>query len=395
MENFHIPYMLPTMLLFGALVLKAPTLLRAWRDPDVRATTLLLLWASAVLVVITPINIHRLNVITGVPNIAAPWAYSFLTAFCATGLTMIMRWREPPSNRRRRRMIAIYWIYAGIGLGLWSTFLLADVPEPRIYDLDTYYASTPWMREHILLYVLAHAVSSLVAAGMLWKWYPAIAKGWVKSGVVCLQIGYALGLAFDIAKLIAVSARWTGHDLDVFSTKVAPPFALLEAVLVALGFIIPQAGPAVLKYLRDQRDYYRLRVLWRAIRVTRAAAATANFGLWTPLDLRLIQRQQRIYDALRVLAPFVDHADYQRHYEAAVAEHGEECARGQAGAITILDALSAYTANTPLHTGDTPPQIGPEITSHVDAIGWAMQHPRLLDRTRQRATFTESHTEHV
>ncbi len=164
------------MLLFGALVLKAPTLLRAWRDPDVRATTLLLLWASAVLVVITPINIHRLNVITGVPNIAAPWAYSFLTAFCATGLTMIMRWREPPSNRRRRRMIAIYWIYAGIGLGLWSTFLLADVPEPRIYDLDTYYASTPWMREHILLYVLAHAVSSLVAAGMLWKWYPAIAK---------------------------------------------------------------------------------------------------------------------------------------------------------------------------------------------------------------------------
>lgn len=97
--QFHIPYAIPTALLASALAFKLPTFARAWRDPEVRATTLLLTWATAVLVVITPVNIRRLNTLTGVPNIAAPWAYSFLTAFCATGLTMIMRWREaPPRN---------------------------------------------------------------------------------------------------------------------------------------------------------------------------------------------------------------------------------------------------------------------------------------------------------
>lgn len=221
--HFHVPYLLPTALLAIALAFKTPTFLRAWRDPDVRATTLLLTWATAVLVVINPINIHRLNVLTGVPNIAAPWAYSFLTAFNATGLTMIIRWREAPSEGRRRRMIRIYWIYAAVGVGLWATFLLAHAPEPRVYDLDTYYACTPWMREHILLYVLAHMVSALVATYMLWRWLPEVTNRWLKTGVVFLQLGFASGLVFDVTKLIAVSARWFGADLDVLSTKAAPP----------------------------------------------------------------------------------------------------------------------------------------------------------------------------
>ncbi|MEU3296670.1 MAB_1171c family putative transporter [Streptomyces longwoodensis] len=395
MADLHIPYAIPTITLVAALGLRAPMLWRAGRDPEVRATALLLLWAAAVLVVITPVNIDRLNRATGIANIAAPWAYSFLTAFCATALTMIMRWREPPSERRRRRMIAIYWIYAGIIVGLWVTFVLADVPEPRIYDLDTYYASTPWMREHILLYVLAHAVSSLVAASMLARWYPKITKGWIKSGVICLQIGWACALAFDIAKLIAVVARWTGHNLDVLSTNVAPPFALLEAILVALGFTVPQAGPALQTRLRNGRDYRRLRPLWRTLRVTNAAAATARFGMLAPLDLKLMQREQRIHDALRVLAPYFDHAAYQRHYTTAVADHGETRARGLAGAVAVQSAVAGYTAQTPIQAPDQPALIGPEVTDHLDAIGEALHRPRLLVRIRPRTTSTESVTTHA
>ncbi len=265
-EQFPLSYAVPTALLLIALVLKFPTLVRAWRDPDVRATTLLLSFATVVLVVITPVNIARLNELTGVPNIASPWAYSFLTAFCATGLTMIMRWREEPSPRRRRRMRRVYWIYAGIVVALWVTFLLADVPEPRIYDLDTYYAGTPWMREHILLYLSAHMVSSLVATSMLWKWFPRIENRWLKSGVVCLQAGFASGLVFDAAKLTALTARWSGHDWDVLSTRAAPPFALLEAVLVAVGFIVPQVGPSLQNRIHERREYRQLRPLWSAVR---------------------------------------------------------------------------------------------------------------------------------
>lgn len=394
-SQFHIPYIVPTALLATALVFKLPTLVRAWRDPDVRATVLLLTWATAVLVVITPVSIHRLNVLTGVPNIASPWAYSFLTAFCATGLTMIMRWREEPSRRRQRRMRRVYWIYAGIVVGLWVTFLLADVPEPRVYDLDTYYASTPWMREHILLYLVAHMVSSLVAASMLWKWFPEVGNRWLKCGVVFLQLGNASGLIFDLAKMTAIGARWTGHQLDVVSTRLAPPFALLEAILVALGFIVPQAGPFLRDWLRDQRDYLLLRSLRQAVRVLEPAAATARFGFWTPLDLRLIQRQQHIHDALRLLAPYFDHALYRRAYRAAVAAHSEERARGLAGAVAVQAALDAYRDGRPQDTGEEPPHIGTEVTDHIHAIARALYRPAGVDLLRRRVTLTESANAHA
>ncbi|MFG2603095.1 MAB_1171c family putative transporter [Streptomyces sp. NPDC048514] len=394
--HFLIPYALPTLLLALALALKAPTLVRAWRDPDVRATTLLLALATAVLVVITPVNIDRLNKLTGIPNIASPWAYSFLTAFCATELTMIMRWREEPSARRRRRMITVYWVYAGIIAALWVTFLLADVPRPRIYDLDTYYANTPWMREHTMLYIVAHTVSCLVAASMLWKWFPEVTNRWLKTGVIFLQLGYALGLVFDALKFIAIGARWTGGNLDFLSTNAAPPFALLEATFVAIGFIAPQAGPFIQQRHRDQRDYRRLRSLSRAIRVVQPAGPLARLNLWTPLDLRLLARRQRIHDSLRLLSPFYDYSLYNRAYTTAVASHGESAARGIAGAVAIQAATAAYQAQTPRSPGSGPASaIGPDITNHIDAIASALQHPRTTDSIRQRVTGTESTNAHA
>lgn len=393
--SFHVPYILPTLLLALALLLKLPTFLRASRDPDVRATTLLLTWATAVLVVITPVNIERLNVLTGIPNIAAPWAYSFLTAFCATGLTMIMRWREEPSERRRRRLRRIYWLYAGIIAVLWLTFVLADVPTPRIYDLDTYYAGTPWMREHILLYIAAHMVSSLVAVSMLWKWFPEVADRWLKAGVVFLQLGFASGLVFDVAKTAAIGARWSGQNWDVLSTQAAPPFALMEAALVALGFIVPQAGPFLQKWIRDQREYRRLGPLWRALRVLTPAAATARFGPWTPLDLRLMQRQQRVHDALRVLGPYFDPALHQRAREAAQAGHGAPNADGIAGAIAISAAISTYQQDGPPTAHPQEPQGGAVVSDRIEAIASALHHPHILEDVRRRMATTGSANNHA
>ncbi|MET7472935.1 MAB_1171c family putative transporter [Streptomyces sp. NPDC005648] len=393
----QIPYAVPTVLLATALIAKLPTFVRAWRDPDVRATTVLLTSATAVLVVITPANIERLNRLTGVPNIASPWAYSFLTAFCATGLTMIIRWREEPSERRSRRMRRIYWAYAGVVAALWGTFLLADAPEPRIYDLDTYYANTPWMREHILLYLTAHMVSCLVAAWMLWKWFPQIGDRWLKAGVVFLQLGYAMGLLFDAAKYTAIGARWAGTDWDGLSTHAAPPFALLEAALVALGFLVPQLGPFLQRWVRDRREHRRLRPLARAVRVLGAAAAPARLGFWSPLDLRLMQRRQHIHDALRMLGPYVDQGLYDRAYAAALTEHGEAGAHGAAGAVAVRAALDAHRAGTPCapRAGRAPSGPGNPVAHDIEAVSRALAHPRTIDTLRRRVTSTESRSAHV
>ncbi|MPY47736.1 MAB_1171c family putative transporter [Streptomyces acidicola] len=391
----YVPYSVPAVLLALALFFKIPTFIRAWRNPEVRATTLLLVWATAAITVIIPVNIERLNEVTGVPNIAAPWAYSFLTASGATGLAMIMRWSEEPSEHRRRKIRRIYAIYTGVIVVLWVTFFLADTPDVRIYDLDTYYASTPWMREHILLYLLAHFTTCSASVFMLWKWFKEVENPWLKSGVVFLQGSFVLGLAFDISKLTAIMARWSGADWDWLSTKAAPPLALMEGVFAAVGFITPQAGPALKEWSRNWREYRRLRPLWRAVLVLAPAAATARFGYWVPLELRVMQRRQRIHDSLRLLAPYYNTALYHQAYTEAAATYTEPKASAIAGAVAIRDAIAAYSKGTPISASKQSLQIGTEITDHIDAISVTLDSPATANILRQRATGTESMSAHA
>ncbi len=55
-------------------------------------------------------------------------------------------------------------------VALWVLFALADVPVERTRDLDTYYATTPFMREEILLYLLAHTTAALITSKLIWNW---------------------------------------------------------------------------------------------------------------------------------------------------------------------------------------------------------------------------------
>ncbi|MER8119013.1 MAB_1171c family putative transporter [Streptomyces sp. NPDC094031] len=387
LSDFHVPYVLPTALLALAFVARFQMLVRAWRDPDVRATALLLGLATTVFVSVTPINIHRINAMTGVTNIAAPWSYSLLTAFGASCLTMIMRWRETPSEQRRRRIRRVYVIYSAIIAGLWTTFLLADVPVERIYDLDTYYANTPWMREHIELYLAGHVTSTLIAAYMISRWFAKVTGAWLKAGLICLQVGYANGLVYDATKIIAIVARWSGANWDFLSTRLAPPFALLGTTLVAAGFILPQAGPAVSHWYSDARDYRRLHPLLRTLEAIEPSAARARVGRWAPLDLRLVQRQQRIHDAFLRLAPFFDDGLYQQVYDTARTARGETRARGLAGASAIRAAITSYQQGKPVDHGSQSAQIGPDVTDHLDAISAALRHPFRISSLRDR-TFT-------
>ncbi|RZU46478.1 hypothetical protein EV284_1159 [Streptomyces sp. BK022] len=389
----HIPYLLPAVLLVLALALKAPTFLRAWQDSDVRATTLLLLLAAAVFVSVPPAVIHRVNTVTGVPNLAAVWVYSLLTAFCGSCLAMVVTWREKPSRRRSRIIRRIWALYAAVIAALWATFLLADVPDERIYDLDTYYATEPWMREHILLYLTAHTVSALVAAYLIWTWISQVRGAWLRTGLVFLQAGYAFGLVFDVAKYCAVGARWTGNDLDWLSTRLAPPFAILDASLVAVGFILPQAGPRLQKWARDRAGFSRLRSLERALREVGPSTARARVGVLAPLDLRLLQRRQRIHDGLLRLAPVLDAGLWQRAHDTARAiGHPERTARGIAGAITVDAALTAWRAGQRQAVAPGAgalPRLGAE-EGDIEAVSRVLHRPRTLDPIRERMAPQET-----
>ncbi|MGW2426192.1 MAB_1171c family putative transporter [Streptomyces sp. NPDC001709] len=378
-----------------ALVLKSPTIIRSWKDPNARATWFVLLFALAVFISVT--HIHKINVITGVPNFAGPWTYSMITAFCGACLTMIITWREEPSSRRRRRIRWVWAIYAGVIAALWMTFLMADVPVERDYDLDTYYANTAWMREHVLLYLLGYLISTLVSAWMIWTWISHVSSRWLKAGLVCLQVGHALGLVFDAAKLIAIGARWAGTNWDYLNVSVAPAFAILGGSLIAVGFLLPVCGPFLQTWPREQATYWTLHPLARAIRRVAPSAAKARVGRFAPLDLRLMQRRQHIQDGLLRLAPYYDQDLYQRAYEAAATSHShsQSKARRLAGAVAIRAALHAYSRQIPHNAGDEPAQISREVTSRIESISRALYWPRSVDSLLRRLTSPESVTAHA
>ncbi|MPY46150.1 hypothetical protein FNH04_41485 [Streptomyces phyllanthi] len=345
--QLYISFWIPTAVLTAALVIKLPSIVKLWRDPLLRAVGGLLLLACAVFVFAAPPTIARVNRITGVPNISAPWVYSLITAFCASCLLLILAWRGGPSDRpgaTRRAMRWVIGVYSAVIVSLWVLFALADTPVERLRDLDTYYATTPFMREEIVLYLVAHTVAVLITYRLVRNWVRTDGlDAWLRWGLKFLGVGYALNLVYDSAKLTSVLARWTGHDLDWLSTDLAPPVAAVSATLVAVGFILPHAGQYLHGRLRVRLGHWRLRPLYLLLRT--AGGSGVPFVLRAAPELRLTRRETFIRDVLLQLARHFDEGLLRRSYDAAVdLGHEPGRARALAAAVTIRDALAVQEA---------------------------------------------------
>ncbi|WP_086730723.1 MAB_1171c family putative transporter [Streptomyces carpinensis] len=385
--ELSISFWIPTAVLTAALVIKLPTIVRLWRDPLLRAVGGLLLLACAVFVFVAPSTIHWTNRVTGVPNISAPWVYSLLTAFCGSCLVLIIVWREGLADRSaatRRAIRRVVAVYSGVIVALWVLFALADVPVERLRDLDTYYVGTPFMREEILLYLLAHTVAVLIAFRLVWNWVRTDGlDAWLRWGLKSLGAGYGLNLGFDAAKLTAVVARWSGHDLDWLSTDLAPPVASVSAILIAVGFILPHAG----QYLHGR---WLIRLAHHELRPLYLLMRTVDDGGPAPLprggpewrggpELRLTRRETFIRDVLLTLARRLDERLRRRAHEAALElGYAPDEARALAAAVAILDAVEA--GDHPAHDGDG--RSGCDTAELLREIGAVSRALRRHDRVR-------------
>ncbi|MFG2605576.1 DUF6545 domain-containing protein [Streptomyces sp. NPDC048514] len=387
LDRFYISFWIPTALLTVALAIKLPSIIRLWRDPLMRAVGGLLLLACAVFVFCTPSMIARMNRLTGVPNFSAPLCYSLITALSGACLLLIVTWRNGLADRSaagRHALRRVVRVYSGVIVALWALFLLADVPVERIRDLDTYYADTLFMREEILLYLVAHGVACLVTSRLIWNWaHTDGLDAWLRWGLKLLGAGYALNLIFNGSKLTAVVAHWCGGDLDWLSTNLAPPVASLAAILVAAGFILPHAG----QYLHDRwRVRLAHRELGRLYRLMRAAAGEGvPFVLRATPELRLTRRETFIRDALLPLARHIDTGLGSRSYDAAlVLGHPPERARALAAAVGILAALDGNAARSP----DPAPGSDPtSLLREITAISRALRHRTDITAIRALATL--------
>ncbi|MFC8360662.1 MAB_1171c family putative transporter [Streptomyces griseorubiginosus] len=385
--GLYISFWLPGLVLGAALAIKLPSIVKLWRDPLLRAVGGLLLVACAVFVFAAPGTIAWLNRVTGVPNIAAPWVYSLITALSASWLLLVVHWRNGHPDRREVTRRATRWVvglYTAVVVALWVLFACADVPVEQIRNLDTYYASTPFMREEILLYLTVHTAACLITARLIWTWIRTDGlDGWLRWGLRFMSVGYVTNLAFSAAKFTAIVARWTGHDLDWLNTNIAPSAASIGATMVATGVIVPHAG----QYLQERWLLRRRRRELRPLaRLLRAVPGTREpLSLQATPEIRLIRRETYIRDALLQLARHLDEDLRRRSYEAALALGAEPGrARALAAAVTILDAVE-----TGRHTdgdgGEATALDTAYLLQEIHAVSAALRSPDEITAVRARA----------
>ncbi|NJP70425.1 MAB_1171c family putative transporter [Streptomyces sp. C1-2] len=339
-------YYLPSAAMAAALTVKAPALARAWRDPLLRSVCVLMALAGLVFCFAAPPTIAQVNEWTGIVNFSAPLVYCLLSAFSASCLVLMVNWRGGPPARTRR---INRWITAGYGLvivALVVLFRLGSTPVERLRDFDTYYARTPYIRELIVLYLVALTVAGVAMNVMCGRWALRV-KGWLRAGLLIIVVGYLCNLAYLATKFTAVIARWRGADLDYLSSDWAPVLASAGAQISAVGFCVPLACRRAGDSWQTWATYRRLGPLWRELR---PVAAQSHRGVriawWSPAALRVTQRESDIHDGMLGLYPYFDAELRLRARDAALASGADpEQARAEADAAMVAAAVRARDAD--------------------------------------------------
>ncbi|MGE7387340.1 MAB_1171c family putative transporter [Streptomyces sp. NPDC004126] len=341
-----LPLYLAGSVLVLALLIKAPALRRGWDQPLMRAVCALLVVGCLLTFLAPPPSLAAVNRLTGVANFAAPLVYGVLTAFSGASIVLILHWAGGPAAALRRATWVTVAVFGAVTVLIVAFFVLGDARVERLRDLDTYYANTPWLREMIVSYLLAHTVGSAALSLLSLKWMlrvdPALRP--LRTGLALLTLGGVLDLGYLVAKWAAVGARWAGRDWDGLSTYVAPPLASAAALLVGTGFIVPMVGGSAA--WRDFSQYRRLRPLWKALRgFAHASVATVPLTWWSPVGIRLIHRESVIDDGLLALASWFDPAVRTAAYGAARRQGlTEACAAVVADAAMLAAACRARAA---------------------------------------------------
>ncbi|NEB06839.1 DUF6545 domain-containing protein, partial [Streptomyces sp. SID13726] len=124
-------------------------------------------------------------------------------------------------------------------------------------------------------------------------------------GLGLIAFGYVLNLLYDIAKFSAIGARWADADWDVLSTEVAPALASVSALLIATGFVLPLVSQHVMNQWDMWRRYAQLRPLARELKGATRHSIALGGGPWTPIEIRLTQRESDIHDGILTVSPYL------------------------------------------------------------------------------------------
>ncbi|MBT2482843.1 MAB_1171c family putative transporter [Streptomyces sp. ISL-94] len=378
----------PGSLMALTLLVKAPTLRRCWDQPLMRSVCALLSVACLTVFLAAPPSIAAVNRLTGVVNFAAPLVFCAITAFSATCVLLVVHWAGgPPAVVRRATRLTLTG-FGAVSLAIVTLFVIGDAPVERLRDLDTYYANTPWIREMVVCYLLAHTVGTSALTVLTGKWLlradPSLRP--LRTGLCLIMWGGLLDLGYIAVKWTALGARWTGRDWDTLSTDTAPPLAAAAALLVASGFIAPLVGGSAA--WRDFRQYRRLHPLWKALRGFAASSVrTVPLAWWSPVGIRLIHRESVIDDGILALAGWFDPEVRRAAYEAARGQGLSEArAAVVADAAVLASACGRRAAAGPGHPDPGHPDPYRMGCRSLGALAREFRHSPIVATARRSAT---------
>ncbi|MFD0319249.1 MAB_1171c family putative transporter [Streptomyces flavalbus] len=331
-------YICGTLLLVICLV-KVPALFHRWHDMLLRAACLLLFAGALIFFFAAPESIAAINDLTGVPNFAAPVAYSAMIAFSGASLLLIINWRPAPPERTRRASRICITVYGLLIVAVIVLFWAGEAPVEQLTLFDGYYASTPYIREMILTYLLAQCAATLATSVLCWRWSSQV-HGSLRAGLWLLGPCYLLHVCYDVTKLVAIVGIWRGHDWYFLIDQVAPQFAAPSALLGVTGFAVPLVGPRIAEHTRSLRRLRQLAPLWRELQEVPTPGAL-RLPWWTAPTVRLTWRQTSIFDALLALSPLLDTLVRDEAYQAALAAGDDEDGAAVAADAAMIVAASA------------------------------------------------------
>ncbi|MEU9335758.1 MAB_1171c family putative transporter [Streptomyces sp. NPDC048290] len=387
-------YVAAALLALAAVVIyRRPAAGTGARSPLTVSTAVAIALAALVFVCSAPVTLAVVNGVTGIPNFGAPLTYGLLSAYSCSLLILLIHWRGGPPERMRRTVRRSVTAYAALIVAIVVLFVLADSDTERLADLDTYYATTPLMREMIVLYLLGHTVATVVMCVLCLKWQREV-TGLLRTGLRLIMASSVLDLlGFQLTKYTAVAARWAGGDLDFLSTGVAPPLAALAALLSSAGFTLPRLLPPLRAHWRCLGDHRRLRPLWSRVGFVSTAPKPPS-GWWQSPRQRLHWREVAIHDALLALAPYFDDGVREHARDiAARAGRPPHQARMAGEAEMLVDAARRAAAREqPLDPPSTYRLHATEVSdsSGLVELAHALRHSAVATAARE-GTVRTSH----
>ncbi|MEU3315422.1 MAB_1171c family putative transporter [Streptomyces sp. NPDC006662] len=339
-------YYIPAAALGVALAVKLPSLRHHRHSPMTRSVCVLIATACSAFFFAAPPTVARVNRLTGTPNFSAPLVYSLLCALSCASIVLISHWQGGSADAIRRFTRQMIGATVLVVIALFTLFALGNAPVEQPRELDTYYANTPYIREMISLFLVAHTAASVVATVKCWRWAREIPRGWTRCGLLALAVGYLADLGFSLFKGVAVVAHWAGGNLDALNAAT-PVIASLAAGLTAAGFLLPVVGSRCSSAWQAWRAYREMHPLWRALEED-GARPGMKVSWWSSPELRATVRATAIADRLLELGPYFDD-DYRSAVEREAHDQGgdRQEAQNTAEAAMIHRALTARASGRP------------------------------------------------